>query len=82
MVDWLFLGPPKVDRKLLLVLLLNVAAGVMSGTVVVILGLRSLYLGGRDLSIFGGASVFYGYALLTFGWRRLLKKHYKPPPSD
>ncbi len=82
MVDWLFLVPPKVDRKLLFVLLLNVAAGMVSGTVVVILGLRSLYLGGRDLSIFGGASVFYGYALLMFGWRRLLKKFYRPPPSD
>ncbi len=82
LVDWLFLVPPNVDKKLLIVLLLNVLVGVVSGTIFVIEGVRGLYLGGKNLSIFGGASVFYGYALLMFGWRRLLKKYYRPPPSD
>ncbi len=82
MVDWTFLVPPVVEKRLLTLSLLNVAVGIGCGTVFVFGGLYSLYRGSRDLSIFGGASVFYGYAALMCGWWRLLKKYYRPPPSD
>ena len=79
MVDWTFLVPPFVTTKLLIVLLLNVAVGIGAGTLFVLGGVYGLYLGGRDLSIFGGALVFYVWAALAYGWRRLLKKYYRPP---
>ncbi len=82
MVDWTFLVPPVVSRTLLALSLVNVVVGIVSGTVFVLEGLYALYRGGSDLSIFGGASVFYAYAMLWYGWRRMLKKHYRPPPSD
>ncbi len=79
MVDWTFLVPPVVRKGLLTVLLLNVVAGISGGTIFVLGGLYSLYQGSRDLSIFGGALVFYVWAALAYGWRRLLKKYYRPP---
>ncbi len=82
MVDWTFLVPRIVDRKLMILLLVIMGVGVGSGTFDVLTGLLSWYRGIRDLSIFAGASVYYVIALLMYGWRRMLKKYYRPPPSD
>jgi hypothetical protein len=82
LVDWTFLVPPAVTKKLLAVLLVNVAVGIVSGTVFAVDGLYGLYRGGGDLSIFGGASMFYVYAALWYGWWRMLKKYYRPPRDD
>ncbi len=71
-----------VSRGLLAVLLVNVGVGIVSGTVFVFEGLYALYRGGSDLRIFGGASVFYAYAALWYGWRRMLKKYYRPRSND